>query len=303
MNPALNRLPAHRWCMSLVLLLALILLPKDAKACAACGCADPTLTVMGDGKPSQNRLRLSLEPRALQQSHATEDGYGSEVTEQRLLLSAAWAPHPDLFASVSVPLLRREVAFTNLAVQQAQGMGEPELRARYFVWKDKEFAPSHLLALAPGIKLPTSASQRDEEGRFLDHDAQLGTGALDAIAGLSYSLFQLPWSLYSSITLHQPLGSGRFQFKPARTLRTSLAGQWQPLLSLALRTSVDIRVDSAARDEVDTGGWIVFLSPQVVYALRDDLLLQGRISIPTYNALRGAQDESFIAAAGLIYDI
>jgi hypothetical protein len=75
-----------------------------------------------------------------------------------------------------------------------------EVGAKVFVFRDRDFSPDHLVGVFVGARLPTSPTVHDASGVPLSLDAQLGTGSVDPILGLSYSTFRADWSFLASTT-------------------------------------------------------------------------------------------------------
>ncbi len=280
-----------------------------AYACGTCGCGDPTLTAMGVEKPYLFRTRLSLEGRYLSYDLGTKGVDQKKVTDTRATVAAAFAPLPWLFVSAFLPVVHREIEFANLATQSAQGIGELEVRARAYVWQDRNFWPRHLFALQGGMKLPTAQTYRDAMGKPIDHEAQIGSGTYDPLVGFVYSYFDDPFSIYLSTLAQLPMNTSNYGLKMGRNVRTSLTAQWQALESLALRLSADSRIEARAtylgvKDD-DSGGFMLFMTPQLLWQnpWMPDLYTQLSLAIPTIDKLNGTRSESWIASLAVILDL
>ncbi len=272
-------------------------LGEAAQACASCGCGDPTLTTLGTGKPFAGRLRgslgLSYRTDAIGQARVNR----VELEEERLDASIAWAPLPSWFLAVTLPVVRKQVTYVNLEQRTRLSLGDVELRNKFFVFQDRDFSPRHLVAVEAGLKLPTAPLERDTQGNLLPLEVQAGTGSFDPIGGVSYALFQLPWSGYLSATGTYPT-KGIEGSRASRSLRTTLAAQYQPMNLLALRLGLDTRLDGRAREdgrpEPDSGGFIAYVSPSVLLSPLVDLILMAGVQVPVFNALDGYHDEGAV---------
>ena len=276
-----------------------------AHACAVCQCGDPTLTTMGSEKPFAGRLRLSLDMR-YRTDHVGQPAIDElDIHEERADLALSWAPREWLLLAADLPLVHRRVSYVNLARQSVTGPGDVELRAKAFVFRDRHFAPRHLVAVQVGASLPTAPLLRDGRGMALPSEAQLGTGGVSPLAGLSYGFFADPWSLYASAIGYLPIGS-RAGLDQGASLRSTVAAQYQARTWLAGRLGVDTRLDARSvengTDDPDSGGFIAYLSPEVVVSPAMDLLVSATVRVPVVNALRGAHQEGLIAQLAVTRD-
>lgn len=277
---------------------------RSAQACAACGCGDPTLTSMGAEIPYEGRLRAAIEARVRTDAIGEEGVNRLELTEGRVEGTLAWSPDPAFMAQVMVPFLHREVTYVNLAERTTTGLGDVELRGRFVVYRDRPFGPRHLLATSVGLGLPTTP-EVVVDGEPLPVELQPGTGAFVPILGLAYATFRGDTSVYASTHAYFPL-SIRPDARPGSSLRTSVSVQQQLVSWLAVRGGVDTRIDAHATEdglpEEDSGGFIGFVSPEVLVQPATDLLLVASVRIPTIDALAGHHDEGVIAGVAAAYD-
>lgn len=276
-------------------------------ACATCGCGDPTLTAMGAEKPFENRLRVSVDLR----HRADEIGQPGvdqvRLRETRLDGQVAWAPHERVFLLGTVPLLARSVRYVNSGETNTVAMGDVELRAKTFVYLDRLYAPRHLFAVVAGLKVPTAPRQRSEtDGAYLPIEAQPGTGSWDPILGMSYAFFAHPVSLYASVQASAP-AKGTSDFRASSSVRSSTSVQYQVASWLAPRVGIDTRLDGRAfergQPERDSGGFIGFLSTELLIGSARDLLVVPSLRIPAVQALSGYHREGPIVGIALAYDL
>lgn len=295
--------PALAWAMGLVALCT----PVPTRACATCACGDPTLTVMGNQQPFANRLRLSLEVQHRTDAVGEPGVSRMELAEQRLTLGVAYAPVDWLMLSATVPLLFRRVTDVSLAEQSIVSLGDPELRGRFYFWRDREFAPRHILAAVAGMQFPLSPLDQDAAGRYLEPELQGGTGAFQPVLGASYSFFDDPWSVYVSELAYVPLHS-RADWHNGASWRGSHVVQYQLIEWLALRFGANFRWEMRTRrdqppdPEPDTGGFILFLMPSLVFSPVTDLVINLDVQLPALNLLHGHHDEGPLFAAAVAYD-
>lgn len=298
--PRLVRLP--------LLALAALLVPvapTSAWACANCGCGDPTLTALGTEKPLRNRLRGSLEARHRIDVMGAPGADEIRLSEQRLDAQLAWAPHERLFLLATMPTFRRDITYDDGSRHQLWGIGDVEARAKIFLFQDRPFSPRHLVAAVGGVKLPTAGTDRRANGQPLPIELQPGTGAVDGILGASYGFFTFPWSAYVSAqgiyTTRGTAGS-----RASRSLRTTTALQRHLGDKIALRTSLETRLDGRALENgaiyPNSGGFIAFVAPEVLFSPATDLSLSGWVKVAVLNHLSGRHLEPFVVGGAVTYD-
>ena len=233
-----------------------------------------------------------------------------ELSEQRLAVSLAYAPTRWLMFSASLPALRRELQDVSLHRRTLWDAGDAEIRARVFFYQDQEFAPSHLLAGLGGIKLPTGALQRDDQGVYEEPELQAGSGSFDPLVGLSYAFFGEPWSFYASEVLYVPTQSSA-DWRMGVTLRGTHTLQYQFSPAFAARLGANIRVEEPTRrtdsdgnrfNEPDSGGFVLFAMPSLLVSPAMDLILSLDVHLPVVNGLLGQHDEGPVFALGAAYD-
>jgi hypothetical protein len=289
--------------------LALLLLssgvPRQALACATCGCGDPTLTGLGTEQPFAGRLRSSLELSYRTDAIGVAGLDRIELREARADASIAWAPTTRLFLVALVPSVYREALDPSLARSEAWGVGDIELRAKWFVYRDRSFAPRWLVSTLGGVKLPTAPWQSDSAGGLLPLEVQAGTGSLDLLLGTSVATFQGETSAYASVQWSMPLTT-RPPLEPGSSLRGSLMLQHQILQALAVRAAADGRWDQpsleAGERDPNSGGWIVFLGGDVLVSPAADLSLSFGVRVPALDDLAGAHAEGARASVAAMVD-
>ena len=274
--------------------------PSSARACAACVCGDPTLTVMGSEQPFAGRFRLGLRLRL--RGDRIDDVH---ILEGRSDLTVAWSPLDVLTLSVEAPAVYRSVAIPNARTREALSFGDVEARARWFVYRDRAFAPRHLLALVGGLSMPTGRASSEDAG--LPEDALAGTGVWSPLLGVSYSYFARPYSLFASVAGYARLGMANGE-SPGESLRFTTAAQYQATEAVGLRLSVDGRVDGRARmqgepREAGTGGTILFAGADVVLSPMTDLIVVAGFRVPVVQALAGSHVETMLGEVTVAADL
>ncbi len=279
---------------------------RPAQACATCQTGDPTLATMGSEAAFAGRLRFSTT-LALRGDRSGLPGVSELKThEQRLNLSVAYAPNAWLMFSFTLPLVRREVEHPNLAQDRTMGVGDADIRAKFFLFRDRSFGATHIVSTHVGLEFPTSPTLKDSTGAPLLLQAQSGSGSFDPLFGIAYALRANPWSLYAATTLLVPT-VGHIDARTGRTLLGTVMGQFQVLSSLGLRAGIETRLDERLQEatgpDPHSGGFVGFASMGLVLSPTDDLVVEGSIQIPAIAALHGSHKESPAFLVGASYDL
>ena len=222
-------------------------------------------------------------------------------------LGIAYAPTPWLFVTTAIPLQARQLEEVSLARQSSFGMGDVEVSARAYVFRDRAFQPRHMVSVIGGLKLPTAPLQRGAGARRpLSIDAQLGSGSVDPLAGLAYGGFWRDWSLFASAVGTVP-GRGWDAYRLGSSVRSSVALQYQSRWPVAFRFGADSRWDGVAnqagvQDSIGTG-WTAFASPDLLFSPTQDVVLQLGARIPVWQRLSGPARQLPVVIAGIAYDL
>ena len=221
-------------------------------------------------------------------------------------MTTAYAPTSSLFLSVALPLLQREARYGSGARSSAWAPGDVELRAKGFVLRSRRGPFTHELALAGGLRLPSAPVQRGEGGASLPAALQPGGSSITPLGGASYSLRRGPWFFYASATFFLPFAV-RDGFHACDSLRTSATIQHQPHRIVAARVGFDTRIEASALNDgardPDSGGFIGYVSPEILVSPVNDLVLLVGARFPVIQALRGDHREGPILSVGALIDL
>ena len=277
-----------------------------AYACASCACGDPTLTVMGTSQPFQGRLRMGVESQLRWMTSGAAGVDEVRISEQRWALESAWAPHSRLFLSARLPLVRREVALPDLSEVTLFHLGDVELSGRWFIFRDRNFRPRHLISLGAGVELATAPELRGPEGQSLGFEAQLGSGSFDPSVSLGYTFSSGNMSIYTAARWLVPT-EGRFDAQSGMAVLASGIFQFQVQKSLALRGGIDFRWEDAfvegGEEDPHSGGTVLFITPDAVWSPWTDIVLRAAVSVPVVRDFRGVQSEGPTVRLGVIFDV
>jgi hypothetical protein len=267
---------------------------------------DPTLTIVGFEQPKGQRVRTSGTLRHRNDRIGDPQGDELRLSEQRMELAGAYSPTDRWTLSLMMPLVHRLVTAVNLAETDIWAPGDLELRVRAVVWRDRKFAPRHLISLIGGLEFPTGSISRDAEGVPLPLEFQAGTGSWDPIAGASYTMFSDPWSVYVSSTAIFPT-KGTADMQVGISFRQTVLGQFQPWHFLAFQVGLEFRLDQpgymmGVRD-ANTGGHITYGTFGLIGLPHDKVLLHVTAAVPMIQRLDGMHEEGLALMAGLVYEI
>lgn len=286
----------------LVAIVMLVLVERDALACAVCGAADKTLPVRGEEIAFSGRVRATVDVRL---ASFAERGRPLRIFEGRVVPGAAIAVGEDLLLSADVPLLRRRLTGTSVAGSAVDderlSLGDVEVRASYVALR----TPTRRLSFHGGSKAPTSPLERDASGRWVPTDLQPGCGAIVPVVGATYTMTSSMLSFWTSASFLMPM-SVRGGPHPGDSLRAAMTVQVQPVRVFAARAGVHGRLDSAGDidGQVDrrSGGASVFVSPELVVRPVPDLLVSAGAALPVVQETRGHRVTAPILLAGVGYD-
>ena len=285
---------------------AVMWIPTPASACGTCSVGDPTLTIVGFEQPKQNRIRTSATLRHRNDSIGDTQVDRLTLSEQRMELGGAYSPTDRVSLSLMMPVVHRLVTEVNLAEASIWAPGDLDLRVRGVVWRDRKFAPRHLVSLVGGLEFPTSSIEYDENGVPLPLEFQAGTSSWDPIAGASYTMFLDPWSMYvSSIAIFPTEGTA--ETRASTSFRQTLLAQFQPWSFLAFQVGAEFRFDGpgyiAGVRDPNTGGHITYGTLGIVGLPHDKIMIHATAALPLIQRLDGTHREGFAFTAGLVYEI
>lgn len=236
--------------VAFVLVLGVLMPAAGAEACASCGAGDPTLTLAGTEQPFAGRVRVSAAISSSGTSAPSE-----RMAEQRLALGVAWAPASWLMLSATAPLVLRTLEASNLERDVGAGLGDLDLRARLVVLRDRPMAPTHLVTLQVGTRIPLAPALTDTQGLALPDGAQTPSRTLTPLIGLSWSIYAAPFSLQTYFLASIPTRGGDGLADAIELRAASLAiVQVVPALSILAGPETRVRLDASGA----SGGAVLF---------------------------------------------
>jgi hypothetical protein len=287
-----------------VLFLCCFLASPLAMACSTCMVGDPTLSLMGAEKPYADRLRLSLDYLSRSEDLGV-DGYNKKIIDEKMVsLSMAYAPSSRLMFGLNIPYAHRHLQSYNLTDEEVTTWGDVTITVKNFL-QEKDFLQKHMYGLIGSIKLPTGAEQDDSAGQPLDFDVQVGQGAYVGGIGGWYAQYNYPYMFYTSASYYVA-SEGYQNFQAGNALVFNAVAQYASQHHLAYYLGLEGRNSEkdafSGVDDDDSGGTIIFLAPGLIYTIRQDLLLNTSVKLPTIDALNGNHEEGTIFTIGVTYD-
>jgi hypothetical protein len=290
----------------LCLICLLQTLSSPVWACAICMTGDPTLNTMGTEKLYAGRLRFSVDYLHRTETAGVAGEDQTKLKDDRINIGLAYAPTKRLNLALRVPVIAKSFDTADLSQSKTHGIGDVEVSARYALWLDNEQRPQKLFGLLAGLRMPSGREKFDNQGRSLDIDVQSGTGLWIPNMGIWYGYYHYPYFFYASSVYHQPVNKGFQQFEAGKALVSTFLAQYALNYQFALQLGIDTRWSTKNQQahitDPNSGGFIAFLSPGVVYHLTQDVLLNLSVQIPAYKHLHGEHSEGNSVRLGVTYD-
>lgn len=284
-----------------LLIILLIVFTNNLWACSSCLSGDPTLTLMGTEKGYKGRFRMGLDILTRSEEVGIQGFNLKELEETRFTLGLAYSFSERITLSARIPYLSKKLTLPNLSEQKADGLGDIEINTKFFFYNEKDHRHKHLYGFSLGARLPTASEQEN-----LDIDVQLGTGSFIPTIGAWYGYYNYPWFFYTSANFHITANEGFQDFKAGNALVNTFQVQYafnpKFALSLALDTRYSVKDKYANVKDDDSGGLIGFLTPGLVFNIKEDLIFNAVIQIPVIDNLNGEHEEKAVYQLGIVYD-
>ncbi|HEY1076738.1 MAG TPA: hypothetical protein VGE51_08610 [Fontimonas sp.] len=278
--------------------------PLPALACSTCKCGDYTITLLGTEKPYAGRIRFAAD--TLFRSETVGSGVTEQETEERrLTLGLAYSFSENLTLTLQVPFVNKTLDSASLAAQEAEGLGDIDLGARWVLYRDGAVSGRHLAGLNAGLRLPTAEQVEDGNGQRLDIDVQPDAGATVPSVGGWYGYYRFPW--FASVSANYFLyEEGHQNFRGGDVALVSALAQYGITTSVALQLGLDTRHSEknefSGVADPDSGGLLTMAFVGAAVRLGDDLLLHAGVQLPLIENLNGEQDEGNSLRLGIGYD-
>jgi len=259
----------------LFLIVSVVLTTVDSHACNVCGCGVGNYHYGILPQFRKNfvgvRYRYSTYTSRLDDSHVNP--YSHE-TFQTAELWGRFYPARKIQAFIFVPFNFNE-RNEGTDVKNVKGLGDIVLSANYNVLNtyDSLAAVKHNLLVGGGVKLPTGEFQAIENGLTVNQNFQLGTGSIDFLVNLIYTIRYKNIGLNSEFTSTiNTMNSDEYRF--GNTARAGLTA-FYVLRSGALTLMPNVGMSGAFFNDneqfgvefPDTGGWasLVNVGTEIYY--------------------------------------
>lgn len=244
----------------------------DAHACNTCGCGVANYHYGILPQFQQNffgiRYRYRSFDSRLDGSHTAPYSY---ETFQSTELWGRFYPSERLQIFAFVPYNFNERQEGEITTS-LRGLGDIVVSANYNVLNTYDSIDSdwkHNLLVGGGIKLPTGKFNAIQNGLTINQNFQLGTGSVDLLLNLIYTIRYKSAGLNAEFTYNHNT-TNRDQYKFGNTTRNGLTAFFIPktgavTLMPNLGVSVETFKDNAQFDQVfpDTGGWAMLYNAGV----------------------------------------
>ena len=295
-------MPFYRQAKPLLLVaVTFSLVHTPLQACSTCKCGDPTLTLVGSEKPFAGRLRLGVDYQLRSETEGDPDVLESEIDEERLTLGIIYSVNRRLTLGLRVPYVWKEQQTNTLARNEARGLGDSDIFARYNLWERER----DIYGITVGARLPTADEAEDQNGDPVDIDAQPDVAAPAALIGGYWQRFLHPW-FYTASATATLYGDGRQGIEPGNNITGSLRAQYAFSYGLAAQAGLDFRYGERDAfdgiDDEDSGGFLGNLFVGGAWSPVEDWLMFAGVQVPLLDDLNGHQDEDPTFQLGVIAD-
>lgn len=259
---------------------------------------------MGMEKPFKHRVRLALEQRV-----GAHDSMSpiERTLISRTTLSASYSPAAWFTVAALLPFVAARDDTPRRGPRTVYGIGDLEVMVRGLVYRDRRFAPRHIVGLLAGVKTPTGPRRPDSSGYPASDDLQPGSGSWDGIFGANYGYFGSSLAAFLSAS-YRLTSVGYRGYRRGGSFGATFTAQVPLGRRLAVTGGLDFThtqrslLPSGAAAE-DTGGSLLSVTSGFLVALHGDWLLRLSVQTPIVQAWYGVQRESPTGILSLIVDL
>lgn len=208
---------------------------------------------------------------------------------------------------VVVPYLDKSMRFTAPDGRRlrfdASGFGDALIDTKWIFFADNRPQAATRIGLQAGVKVPLGKTDaRLPDGEVAPRPLQVGTGSWDFPLQLIVTNTENRWGFHANLGYRINTGNDGFEAGDVFSYSAAVGFRFVPWVygSLTDQTVVaylELNGEVAGRDRMDgaknldSGGHVLFLSPDLQWIPTPWLLFEGSVQIPVLQALNGTQLE------------
>lgn len=282
---------------SVIVLSGILPAGSEAQLCCTTGSAAASAYDIGVIPSGSFRLSLGYEYNSLNDAYNGSEKIVDPLARQGFVRTFTLRTHYGISSrwglSLSLPYLNTSRTFMGGGTFAASGMGDAALLIKYSLLK-LNVVTNRELAIGAGLKAPTGATDKVDDGTSLSFDLQPGTGAWDVLFW-AYYFKAFPFSKWSgmasAVVKFSDKGDNGLKYGDeliySLTASRRLSDQLQISFRIKGRTS---RAATMNGYEIfGTGGTILFSAPGVIYSPSRFLSIEAGIDLPVYFSVTGIQ--------------
>ncbi len=202
-----------------------------------------------------------------------------------------------------VPWISKTLSVAGSPDFETSGLGDAVLDTKWIFHRKDRPGGTRRIGVRGGVKIPLSDTDaRLPDGRVAPRPLQVGSGSWDVPVGLVYTESGRHWGLTADAGWRFNTGADGFEAGDVFSYDVALGLRFLPWTyeSIRDRTLVaylELNGTVAGKDRVDgrvnsdSGGHVLFVSPDLQWVLFPWLLLEGSVQLPVVQRLNGSQLE------------
>jgi hypothetical protein len=221
----------------------------------------------------------------------------SEQTTEEYQFTVRTGIFDSIDARLVIPFFDKEMKRQSSSqdfTDKNSGIGDIKLISRYRIWSQKKKDPFNL-ALGVGLKMPTGSTDEKDSSGNCPGFIQTGSGSWDPIIELgAHKLvgrsFLSTHFLYT-MTTEGELGAEDYEKPDVFKYNVGYAYALSRLFDLQCELNGEVKgkAELAGREQDNTGGHVIYLSPGVHFKFRKGMHFDMCVPIPIYRDLNGTQ--------------
>lgn len=265
----------------------------SARACAACGCGDPSVSEIGIPDTDAGGAIAGVAFDARRDSIG-----GRTTTDTHTAAVGIWTLTPDLQLYFRAPFMTRDVDGHALS-----GIADADVGSFVVLFRERGISRGQSVTLQAQLTLPTG----NDHGVGRDIDYVTGNGAAVGQFGLGWFGHYRAWRGYASAALRHTIAPSEV-FTPGDARLFNLGVQ-APLTSERIDWTLEINARDSSPDRWplgtpmdDTGGAVAYLTPGILATLgppQSRVYLRASLQLPFYANIRGSQQFGPVPQIGI----